>query len=93
MAGARDRVECMRHPFIRIMTAFALALLVAILFTGCSRDAQAMDARQIEQQYGVAGAYTDTIATSHGRKKGAAVGATAGEIGGLIYDLATRNKK
>lgn len=28
-----------------------------------------------------------------GGKKGAAVGAAAGGIGGLIYDLATRNKK
>ena len=63
----------MRHPFIRIMTAFALALVVAILLTGCTRDAQAMDARQIEQQYGVAGAYTDTIATSDGPLKGTLV--------------------
>ena len=55
------------------MTAFALALLGAILFTACSRDAHAMDAQQIEQQYGVSGAYNGTIATSDGHLKGTLV--------------------
>jgi hypothetical protein len=40
---------------------------------------------------GSAGAGT-AIGALAGRKKGAAVGATAGGIGGLIYDLATRDK-
>jgi hypothetical protein len=55
---------------MRIMTAFALALLSAALFTACTRDVQAMDAQQIEQKYGVSGAYADTIATSDGPVKG-----------------------
>jgi hypothetical protein len=58
---------------MKIMTAFALALLGATLFTACTRDAQAMDARQIEQHYGVSGAYTDMIATSEGSLKGTVV--------------------
>ena len=58
---------------MKIMTAFALALLGATLFTGCTRDVQALDAQQIQQQYGVGGAYTDTIATSDGPIKGTLV--------------------
>jgi hypothetical protein len=57
---------------MKIMTAFALALLGATLFTACTRDVQAMDAQKIEQQYGVS-AYTDTIATSDGPLKGTLV--------------------
>ena len=58
---------------MKIMTAFALALLGATLFAACTRDAQAMDARQIEQLYGVSGGYTDTIATSDGPLTGTLV--------------------
>jgi hypothetical protein len=50
-----------------------LALLGATLFTACTRDVQALSAQQIEQQYGVSGAYTDTIATSDGPLKGTLV--------------------
>ena len=41
---------------------------------------------------GSAGAGT-AIGALAGGKKGAAVGAAAGGVGGLIYDLATRDKK
>src|SRR6202163_710088 len=58
---------------MKMMTAFTLALLGATLFTACTRDAQATDARQIEQQYGVSGAYSDTIATTDGPLKGTLV--------------------
>ena len=58
---------------MKTMTAFALALLAATLGTACSRDAQAMDAQQIEQQYGVSGGYTDTVATSDGPVRGTLV--------------------
>jgi hypothetical protein len=56
---------------MKIMTA--LALLGATLFTACAREAQAMDAQQIEQHYGVSGAYADTIVTSDGPLKGTLV--------------------
>jgi len=58
---------------MRIITAFVLALLGATLFAACTRDVQAMDARQIEQRYGVSGAFADTIATSDGPLKGTLV--------------------
>lgn len=57
----------------KMITAVALALAAATLFTACSRDVEAMDARQIEQRYGVSGAYTDTIATADGPLKGTLV--------------------
>jgi hypothetical protein len=55
------------------MIALALALLGATLGTACTRDAQAMDAQQIERQYGVSGGYTDTVATSDGPVRGTLV--------------------
>ncbi len=58
---------------MKMMTAFALALLGATLLTACTRDTQAMDPQQIEQQYGVSGAYTDTIVTPDGSLKGTLV--------------------
>jgi hypothetical protein len=58
---------------MKSMTAFAFALLGAILFTACTRDVHAMDAAQIEQQYGVSGAYTGTVATSDGSVRGTLV--------------------
>lgn len=58
---------------MKTMTALALAFLGPALFTTCTRDAQGLDAQQIEQQYGVSGAYTDTIATSDGPLRGTLV--------------------
>ncbi len=58
---------------MKTMTAFALALLSAALFAACTRDAQGMDAQQIERQYGVSGAYADSIATPDGPLKGMTV--------------------
>ena len=51
----------------------SLALLSATLFTACTRDVQAMNGQQIEERYGVSGAYGDTIATSDGPLKGTVV--------------------
>ncbi len=60
---------------MKFMTALVLALAVvgATLFTACTRDVQAMDPQQLEQQYGVSGARTDTIATSDGPIRGTLV--------------------
>ena len=41
--------------------------------TGCSRDAQAMTPERLQQQYGVTGAYTDTVATPEGSISGTVV--------------------
>jgi hypothetical protein len=54
-----------------------LAVLGGVSVTaGCSSDAQAMTPQSIEQQYGVAGAYTDTVATADGSLKGTLVPVT-----------------
>ena len=58
---------------MKIVTAIALAFLAAILFASCTQDAQAMDAQQIERQYGVSGAYNGTVATTDGALKGTLV--------------------
>jgi hypothetical protein len=57
----------------RVITAFALAALSGAGSTACTQDAQAMDAQQIERQYGVSGAYAETITTSDGPLKGTLV--------------------
>jgi hypothetical protein len=58
---------------MKITTALALAALSATGFSACTQDAQAMDAQQIEKQYGVSGAYAETINTSDGPLKGTLV--------------------
>jgi hypothetical protein len=45
----------------KVIAGFALAALSAAGITACTQDAQAMDAQQIEKQYGVSGAYAETI--------------------------------
>lgn len=53
------------------------ALSIGVLTcAGCSGDAQAMTPQTIEQQYGVAGAYTDTVKTVDGNLKGTLVPVT-----------------
>ena len=56
-------------------TGLALTLLLGMsgAVSGCSRDAQAMDASRIEQQYGLPGASNETITTADGRVAGTLV--------------------
>jgi hypothetical protein len=58
---------------MKMMAALALASIGVTLFTACTQDAHAMDAQQIERQYGVSGAYVDTIGTPDGQLKGTLV--------------------
>jgi hypothetical protein len=58
---------------MKIMTALSLTLVGAACSGGCSRDAQAMDAQQIEQQYGVVGARPETVTTPDGPVHGTLV--------------------
>lgn len=55
---------------MRTMTALALALVGAALIAACTQDAEAISAQQIEQQYGLSGAFADTVMTSDGPVKG-----------------------
>jgi len=57
---------------MKIITGLALAALAAILLAACT-DAQAREVQQIEQQYGVSGAYTGSVATDDGAAKGTLV--------------------
>jgi hypothetical protein len=56
--------------------AAALVASVAVTGTGCTRDVQAMDAQQIESQYGLSGATNDTISTPDGPVRGTLVPVT-----------------
>jgi hypothetical protein len=58
---------------MNMKTALALLLTGAAISSGCSRDLQATEAQQIEQQYGVAGAHADTVATADGPIRGTLV--------------------
>jgi hypothetical protein len=55
---------------MKIIASFGLAFLAATVFAACTQDVQAMDAQQIEQRYGVSGAFPDTVLTSDGPMKG-----------------------
>jgi hypothetical protein len=46
---------------IVIASAIGVVVLGAMLLSACTKDLEAMSADQIEQQYGLAGAHTDTI--------------------------------
>ena len=54
----------------------AALITCASVLAGCGRDAQAMTPQAIEQQYGVSGAYTDTVATTDGSVRGTIVPVT-----------------
>lgn len=56
-------------------SAFGLGLC-AVVLSACGRDAQAITPEKVEQQYGVAGAYADTVATPDGSIKGTVVPVT-----------------
>ena len=59
------------------ITALTFGLIAASSLAGCSRDIEAKDQpKSIEQQYGVSGAYTDTISTADGKMKGTLVPVT-----------------
>ena len=61
---------------MKAFVSLAAALVCAGALSGCSRDVEAMTPEKIEQQYGVPGAYTDTVATSDGSLKGTTVPVT-----------------
>jgi hypothetical protein len=48
----------------------------ASAFSGCSQDAQAVSPQAIERQYGVTGAYADSVSTADGSLKGTLVPVT-----------------
>jgi len=61
--------------FVRL-TVLGLTLGGAWITSACERDTQAMTPAKLEQQYGVAGAYADTVVTPDGSVKGTIVPVT-----------------
>jgi hypothetical protein len=61
--------------FLTYAGAFALAMNGAFA-SACGRDAQAMSPEHVEQQYGVAGAYTGAVTTPDGSINGTVVPVT-----------------
>ena len=70
-------------------SAIGLSLAGAFGTLACSRDTQAMTPEKVEQQYGVAGAYADSVATSEGSIKGTVVPVTLAD--GRKAQLLIRN--
>jgi hypothetical protein len=59
-----------------VLVRVALTVTVAALTSSCSKDVQAMSPLQLEQQYGVTGAYSDTVKTADGSIVGTVVPVT-----------------
>jgi hypothetical protein len=59
-----------RHGSTNMLPWLTFALIAASVVSGCTGEAKALDPLQIEQQYGVSGAYTGSIATANGPMQG-----------------------
>ena len=71
---------------MKIPVALVLAIVGATQGAACTRDAQAMGAYQLEQQYGVSGVYQEAISTPDGPVVGTLVPITLanGRLGHLF---------
>jgi len=63
-------------PALVVVAFVAVTLGSATVFVGCARNADAITPEKIEQQYGVAGAYSDAVSTSDGAIRGTLVPVT-----------------
>jgi hypothetical protein len=60
-----------RHPSTNMIPLLASALMVASGVSACSTgEAKTLEPQQIEQQYGVSGAYTGNVVTPNGSMQG-----------------------
>lgn len=64
------KIPCVRT---KELVCLGSALMAAAIVSGCGADAKALDPNQIEQQYGVSGAYSGSVATPSGPMKGTIV--------------------
>jgi hypothetical protein len=74
---------------------FAASVVASLTVTSaCSRDVEALTPQQIEQQYGVSGAYSDTLATPDGPVRGTLVPVTLadGSRGQLVIPTQRRDE-
>ena len=56
----------MYFSFLKGSRVWVAALLAALILWGCSRKEDTIDARLLQEKYGVTGAYTDQITTPDG---------------------------
>ena len=61
------------QPFTTLTSLLASALVAAGMVSGCTSEARMLDPGQIEQQYGVSGAYNGSVATANGPMLGTIV--------------------
>ena len=59
-----------RCPSTNVIRLLGSAFMVASVVSGCTGEAKTLDPQQIEQQYGVSGAYTGSVATPSGSMQG-----------------------
>jgi hypothetical protein len=62
--------------FRKTILSVSAALLSVGAVSGCSRDVAAMTPQNIEQEYGLSGAYADTVATPDGSLRGMTIPVT-----------------
>src|SRR3954465_11090736 len=76
-------------PFT-VYTGVAVAASMALAVAGCGRSAEALTPQQLQQQYGITGAYTGQVATPDGAMGGTIVPVTlpAGRSAQLIIPAA-----
>jgi len=60
----------------RVSIGASVVAMASLSASACGRDAQAMTPEKVEQQYGVPGAYNETVATPDGSIKGTVVPVT-----------------
>src|SRR5215470_5012404 len=65
----------MSHISTHLSVASVIAL-AGVCASACGRNAEAVTPEKLEQQYGVAGAYNETVATADGSIKGTVVPVT-----------------
>jgi hypothetical protein len=58
------------YPPAKMIPWLAAAVMVAAVVSGCTVEGKSPDPRQIEQQYGVSGAFTGSVATPSGPMQG-----------------------
>jgi len=60
----------------------ASTFVIAVGVSGCAADAKTLDPNQIQQQYGVSGAYAGRVATPSGPMHGTIVPITLADVFG-----------
>jgi hypothetical protein len=66
LRGDALMTKILPSAWTKVLVGLVSALMMAAGVSGCAADARTLDPNQIEQQYGVSGAYTGSVATPSG---------------------------